>query len=102
MRLDLAVTLPGAEATDVTIDLADLDDDDMARATALVGVQAMRDLEAGEWNERGAAALVHVALEKQGVEFGFDLLDLDLGALAGFFTERDRDMEATLTMEQGP
>lgn len=102
MQLDLAVTLPGEdEAAEVTIDFDGLDEHDMSRATQLVGVQAMRDLEAERWNALGAAALVYVSLEKQGYDFDFELLDMDLGHLSEFFFEPDREIETSLPMETG-
>ncbi len=103
MRLDLAVTLPGDDVREVSVDLAAISEDDTRRAIELVGIEPLQDLARGKWNGLGARALVFVALTNEipDVELDFDRLDLDFGEdLSEFLPDLDLDLEAELPMEE--
>lgn len=101
--LELAVTLPGADTVDVTVDLDKLEPDDEQAAIELVGMKPMAALAVGDWDDAAVRALLYVALVKQLPEpFAFDDMDMDFGALASQFAEPDLELEASMPMTVGP
>jgi hypothetical protein len=105
VRLELAVTLPGADTVDVTVDLDNLEPDDTQAAVELVGIEPISALAAGEWNLDGVRALLYMALVKQlpdSDSFPFDDMALDFGALTNQFVDPDLELEASMPMLAGP
>ena len=106
MKLELAVTLPGAaEPTPVTVDIDALSEEERTQAVLLAGPEAMATLARG-WHPDAARALVYVALLKAGAEwFPFDRFDIDWGFDEPEFSgvaaamDRDPELEETIPME---
>ena len=101
MELDLAVTVPGtAEPVEITVDFDRFGPVETVRAIELCGPEAFADLVNQKWNEKAGAALIQAAVER---ELGTPLdtpIDLDWGDLAPYLMPPDRELEATIPMEE--
>ncbi len=90
---------------EVGLDLAE--SSDLIRVVALCGIDAMRRLSSGSWDNNAAKAILYVnllrALADDEAEphwakppFKFSEMDLDWGELSEFMVEPDLEMESML------
>ena len=92
---------------DVGLDL--VENSDFGRVVALCGVDALRRLSSGSWDNDAAKAIIYVnllrVLADDGADpfwakppFKFSDMDLDWGELTEFMVEPDPEMEASLAV----
>ncbi len=108
MELVLDVEADGeTRRVEVGLDLAE--SSDLIRVVALCGVDALRRLSSGSWDNDAAKAILYVnlirALADDGTDphwakppFRFSEMDLDWGELSEFMVEPDLEMEASLAL----
>ncbi len=106
MELVLDVEAGGeTRRVEVGLDLAE--SSDLIRVIALCGVDAMRRLSSGSWDNDAAKAILYVnllrVLADDGTDphwakppFRFSEMDLDWGELTEFMVEPDLEMESML------
>ena len=108
MELVLDVEAGGVtRRVEVGLDLAE--SSDLIRVVALCGVDALRRLSSGSWDNDAAKAILYVnllrVLADDGTDphwakppFRFSEMDLDWGELSEFMVEPDPEMEASLAL----
>ena len=90
---------------EVGLDL--VESSDLVRVVALCGVDALRRLSSGSWDNNAAKAIIYVNLLRVLVDdgadphwaqppFRFSEMDLDWGELTEFMVEPDLEMESML------
>ena len=104
MELVLDVEAGGVtRRVEVGLDLAE--SSDLIRVVALCGIDAMRRLSSGSWDNDAAKAILYVNLVRalsdgppdwNDPPFTFDKVNLDWGELSEFMVEHDLKMEASL------
>ncbi len=106
MELVLDVEAGGeTRRVEVGLDLAE--SSDLIRVVALCGIDAMRRLSSGSWDNDAAKAILYVNLlrarsddepEWANPPFRFSEVDLDWGELSDFMVKLDPEMEASLAV----
>ena len=106
MELVLDVEAGGeTRRVEVGLDLAE--SSDLIRVVALCGMDAMRRLSSGSWDNDAAKAILYVNLlrawsddepEWANPPFRFSEVDLDWGELSDFMVKLDPEMEASLAV----
>ena len=97
----------GGETRRVEVGLDLVESSDLIRVVALCGIDAMRRLSSGSWDNDAAKAILYVNLLRvlAGDEadphwanppFKFSEMDLDWGSLTEFMVEPDLEIEASL------
>ena len=104
MELVLDVEADGVtRRVEVGLDLAE--SSDLIRVVALCGIDAMRRLSSGSWDNDAAKAIIYVNLlrawsdgepEWANPPFRFSEVDLDWGELSDFMVKLDPAMESSL------
>ncbi len=108
MELVLDVEADGeTRRVEVGLDLAE--SSDLIRVVALCGVDALRRLSSGSWDNDAAEAILYVNLIRVLADgeadphwakppFRFSEMNLDWGELSEFMVEPDPEMEASLAL----
>ncbi|KKK63429.1 hypothetical protein LCGC14_2994380 [marine sediment metagenome] len=95
----------GGETRRVEVGLDLAESSDLIRVVALCGIDALRRLSSGSWDNDAAKAILYVNLVRalsdeapdwDNPPFAFEDVDLDWGELSEFMVELDPEMESTL------